>query len=158
MARMNYRNVLLRPQFWVGILLVVLASGGILLFGVGLLSLPPSPRGSSVMARQTFVPSLRDAGVPERKVQAFIMGQVLSRNELAALPKDQARALEAAQQGSARVTATNRSAIDLARQRCFLSLVFCAALFVFGIALCARVIKRARSQSRVPPLLQPRGS
>ena len=107
--------------------------------------------------RQAFLPSLREAGVPEKTIQIFIMGQMLTSKELAALPKSQAQAVESAQQASASMSAANGNAIALARQRCAISLAVCAGLGMLGVGLSARAVRRVRAQRRVPPLLHDLG-
>jgi hypothetical protein len=154
MAGMKNRSVFRSLHFWVGIVMVVLAACGMLLSWIGLVSLPLTTQAFPVRMRQAFVPSLREAGVPEKRIQTFIMGQVLSSNEVAVLPTEQAQALDGAQQASGSMAATARTGIELARQRCLIGLSICAGLALLGLGVSAWGIKKVRAALRVPPLLE----
>src|SRR5580765_7601300 len=87
MWRVSLRNLLRSPLFLIGALTVLLAALGLTLSVATVVSLDFASSRIPGQLRQAFVPSLKAVGAPEKTIQNFLAGQVLSSNELSRLPE-----------------------------------------------------------------------
>ena len=145
MWRVSLRNLLRSPLFLIGALTVLLAALGLTLSVATVVSLDFASSRIPGQLRQAFVPSLKAVGAPEKTIQNFLAGQVLSSNELSRLPEQQAEVVLAAQEASPGMVSVTQQALKISRQHSLVGVGICTIVLVFGLVLAVKAIKRVES-------------